>query len=142
MARFSKRHYNLVSPPADTQAEIHARLRDNFARELATADRQARFGELFTPENAQEAIDYFEERRVFHLAKLSDESRPNWGRTREQVERLVGGYVKGTPEQRARVIDRILETGEGVWHATAQTFDHTCSCAPCCLARGEQPVRI
>jgi hypothetical protein len=75
MARFSKRHYNLVSPPADTQADIRARLNDNRARELATADRQARFGELFTPENAQEAIDYFEERRAFHLATLCRQAR-------------------------------------------------------------------
>lgn len=144
---YSRAHYQRVSPPADTQAEIQARLIDNRARELGLADRRTRFPEL-AAENAQAAIDYQEERIAFHRSKLSSGQAPNWGRPRADVGHLVKCYIAWHPDRPEevalvdRVIDRIVETGESVWHAAAQVAGHKCQCSPCCQARGDQPVRI
>jgi len=65
-------------------------------------------------------------------------SAPNTGRTREQVEALVLGHVAVRPEDWPKrkeilkpLIDRILETGECVWHANAMINGVKCWCVKC-----------
>lgn len=66
---YSKRHYQLVSPPSDKPGAIEERMRNAEAGRLGYADMLEKFGEL-TAENAGEAIKYQEERIKFHYANL------------------------------------------------------------------------
>lgn len=68
MNQFSRRHYRLVSPPADTQDQIRDRLIARQAAELGMADRIARYPTL-TAENADDAIRYQED-RIKHYATI------------------------------------------------------------------------
>jgi len=70
---FSRKHYRAVSPKADTPAMIAWRLADNEARELATADQATKYPTL-TLENIQGALEFFEERRRWHLDSLTKDS--------------------------------------------------------------------
>ncbi len=68
-------------------------------------------------------------------------SMPNVGRTREQVETLVLGYSRWRDaEGMARlqlVVDRIVATGECVFHAAAMVQGTRCYCADCmAVSRG------
>lgn len=62
---FSKRHYQRVSPPADTVEAIRERQRHNKALELARNDRTTRYPTL-DPANAAEVLAYQEQRFRFH----------------------------------------------------------------------------
>lgn len=55
---YSRRHYRLVSPPADTAEDIVARQRHREALAAAQADVEARFPEGATPENAADYAAY------------------------------------------------------------------------------------
>jgi hypothetical protein len=67
MAYYSKRHYQLVSPKADTQERFAERERNRKASEQVTAEREARFPVL-TAENAAEVIAW-QEARLKELLK-------------------------------------------------------------------------
>lgn len=66
---FSRRHYRLVSPPADTAEDIRQRLIRRAAAERAVADRLERFPVL-TPFNADAAIRFQDERVAYHEKQL------------------------------------------------------------------------
>lgn len=55
MARFSRKHYQLVCPPPDAPGAVDERIRRRAAGEQANAEMMARFAPL-TPDNAAEAI--------------------------------------------------------------------------------------
>ena len=73
MTRYSRAHYRLVSPAADTKAEIAARLIDNKARECGRLDLAAQYP-VISYENFHEACKYQESRIVFHRERLTKES--------------------------------------------------------------------
>lgn len=137
MARryYSRRHYQAVSPAADTQAQIIERAVQKRAGELAVQDRELRFATL-TGENVDEAIRYQEERIRFHAEMLR--TRPNWGKSHKDIDHLVrsntlqvvGQEIKSQAHI-AAVIRRIEETGECLWHAAAQVRGTACNCADC-----------
>jgi hypothetical protein len=58
---YSRRYYQLVSPPADTADQIAWRIRRRAAGEQACREREAKFPVL-TQENAAEAIAWQEAR--------------------------------------------------------------------------------
>lgn len=58
---YSKRHYRLVSPPADTAADIADRLKANAARAQAAAEMREKFP-VFTTDNLEAADDFREQR--------------------------------------------------------------------------------
>lgn len=66
---FSRRHYQRVSPPADTATAIAARRRWHEAGRRGMADREARYP-IITAENAREAIAYQAERIAFHYRQF------------------------------------------------------------------------
>lgn len=72
---FSRRHYRLVSPPADKPQDIADRRARYAASDHAVADRKARYPQL-TAANASEAIAYQEDRYRTHYAALTAESVP------------------------------------------------------------------
>jgi hypothetical protein len=129
----------LAQQRRDTPAEVQARLVRQIAGALAIEDRAEAFPRL-DDTNADAAIAYQDHAFAFHVARLAD--RPNWRRPRPDVEKLVGSYVAwraddpASLELAARVVDRIVETGEAVWHATAQVTGRPCSCAACAKAQG------
>lgn len=64
---YSKRHYRLVSPPAETAEQIAERIRIRAACEQARKETAARYP-LLTVESAREAIA-FQEHRIKELLK-------------------------------------------------------------------------
>ena len=61
-------------------------------------------------------------------------------RTKEQLTQLVGGAIRGTADQRERVVARILAGQEAgrrvgyetsVWHEAALEFGTKCHCRKC-----------
>jgi len=70
MGYYSRKHYRMVSPPADTKEEIAERLRHRSACEQAVKDREAKHP-VITVENAVEVMDYQEMR----IQELLNESR-------------------------------------------------------------------
>jgi hypothetical protein len=130
------RSQQLAQQRRDTPAEIQERLVRQISGQLAVEDRLAAFPRL-DGDNADAAIAYQEHALAFHVRMLSDGHRPNWRRPRRDVEGLVRSYVAWRADDPAsidlmtRVIDRIVETGEGVWHATAQVTGRPCNCAAC-----------
>jgi hypothetical protein len=120
----------------DTPAEQRARRARIVAGELAIEDRREAFPVL-DETNADAAIAYQEHAIKFHTAMLSDDNRPNWRRAYADVEKLVRSYVAWKPsdgrqlEILAAVVERIVDTGESVWHATAQITGRPCPCATC-----------
>jgi hypothetical protein len=69
MGYYSRRHYQAVSPARDTQAQIMERRIQRRASELGRADREQKYPEL-TAGNAQDAIDYQEQRMRFYAYAL------------------------------------------------------------------------
>jgi hypothetical protein len=61
MAHYSKRHYRLVSPPADTAERQAERAKHRAAIEQAHAEMRAKYP-ILTAENAGEAIAFQEMR--------------------------------------------------------------------------------
>lgn len=118
----------------DTPAEIRERQIRQVASAYAIEDRQQVFPRL-DETNADAAIAYQEHAAAFHARMIAD--RPNWRRAYGDVEVLVRSYVAWKPsdaralELMAAVVERIVETGEGVWHATAQVTGRPCPCARC-----------
>lgn len=114
--------------------------RDQQIRQVANAyaieDRQEVFPRL-DETNADAAIAYQEHAAAFHARMIADVNRPNWRRSYADVEKLVRSYVAWKPsdarslELLAVVVERIVETGESVWHATAQISGRPCPCATC-----------
>jgi len=70
MGFYSKRHYQSVSPPADTQDQIRERLIARRAGELGHDDMLARYREL-TTDNALQALEYQKERIAHHTRALT-----------------------------------------------------------------------
>ncbi|MCL4848725.1 MAG: hypothetical protein KJ066_19425 [Acidobacteria bacterium] len=66
---FSRRHYQLVSPTADTAAVISARRSWHEAGRRGRADCEARYP-VITADNALEAITYQAERIAFHYHQI------------------------------------------------------------------------
>ncbi len=130
------RAQQLAQQRRDTPAEIRERQIRRLAGQYACEDRLEAFPCL-DETNASAAIAYQEHAERFHVRMFADVERPNWRRPRPDVEKLVRGYVAwrtgdlAALELLGRVVDRIVETGEGVWHATAQITGRPCSCAPC-----------
>lgn len=126
----------LAQQRRDTPAEIRARQIRQVAGELANEDRVYVFPVL-DETNAEAALAYQDHALAFHVRMLSDVDRPNWRRSYADVENLVRSYVAWKPsdarslELLAAVVERIVETGEGVWHATAQISGRPCPCATC-----------
>jgi hypothetical protein len=67
VSAYSAAHYRRVSPPADTKADITARLRRQAAWAKADADMQARYP-VITVENFTEACQW-RERRALELLR-------------------------------------------------------------------------
>ncbi len=126
----------LAQQRRDPPAEIRARQIRQVAGELANEDRVYVFPVL-DETNAEAALAYQDHALAFHVRMLSDVDRPNWRRSYADVENLVRSYVAWKPsdarslELLAAVVERIVETGEGVWHATAQISGRPCPCATC-----------
>lgn len=129
----------LAQQRRDTPAEIRVRHIRQVAAAYAIEDRQDAFPRL-DETNADAAIAYQEHAAAFHERMIVD--RPNWRRSYADVEKLVRSYVAWKPsdgkalELLAAVCERIVETGEGVWHATAQVSGRPCPCATCSTASG------
>jgi hypothetical protein len=70
LARFSRRHYRAVSPPADTPRDIRDRLIRNEASRLAAAEREREFPRV-TADNVDVVLDYQEARYIHHLQALT-----------------------------------------------------------------------
>lgn len=66
---FSRRHYRLVSPPADTPRDIRDRLIRNEAARLAGVDREREFPKV-TADNVDAVLDYQEAQYIRHLQAL------------------------------------------------------------------------
>lgn len=130
------RAQQLAQQRRDTPAAIRERQIRNVAGELAIEDRRYAFPVL-DETNADAAIAYQDHALAFHVRMLSDADRPNWRRSYADVEKLVRSYVAWNPhdaralELLAAVVERIVETGESVWHATAQISGRPCPCATC-----------
>jgi hypothetical protein len=130
------RAQQLAQQRRDTPAEVRDRRIRIVAGELAIADRQEAFPVL-DETNADAAIAYQEHAARFHERMLADVDRPNWRRSYADVETLVRSYVAWKPhdgrqlEILAAVVERIVETGESVWHATAKITGRPCPCATC-----------
>jgi len=126
----------LAQQRRDTPAEIQARLIRQRAGELAIEDRRYLFPVL-DETNADAAIAYQDHAARFHERMIADIDRPNWRRSYEDVEKLVRSYIAFKPsdarslELLAAIVERIVETGECVWHATAQISGRPCSCQSC-----------
>jgi hypothetical protein len=131
----------------DTAEDIRQRWVAVQAGNMANAERLKEFPHL-SGANFEAAVRFQEDRIAHHTAMFNDPARPNYGRRRPDVERLVNSYCASRtddPNSLARVaavIERIVETGEGVWHAASYVAGTKCWCSPCCIARGEEPVRI
>lgn len=129
------RAQQLAQQRRDTPAEVRDRLIRQRAGELAIEDRIAAFPVL-DETTADAAIAYQDHAAAFH-ARMLAEDRPNWRRDRDYVLGLVRSYVAwraddpGAVEIIGRIADRILETGECVWHATAQITGRPCNCQAC-----------
>lgn len=67
---FSRRHYRLVSPPADTPADVRDRLIRNAAAKLAGEDRHREFPKV-TGANVDAVLEYQEQRYIHHLQALT-----------------------------------------------------------------------
>jgi len=130
------RAQQLAQQRRDTPAEIQARLIRQRAGELAIEDRRYLFPVL-DETNADAAIAYQDHAARFHERMIADIDRPNWRRSYEDVEKLVRSYIAFKPsdarslELLAAIVERIVETGECVWHATAQIAGRPCSCQSC-----------
>ncbi len=126
----------LAQQRRDTPAEILQRQIRQVASSYAIEDRQEEFP-ILDATNADAAIAYQEHAAAFHVRMISDANRPNWRRSYSDVEKLVRSYVAWKPsdgkalELLAAVCERIVETGESVWHATAQISGRPCPCATC-----------
>lgn len=127
---------HLARQRRDTPEAILERQIRQVASAYGIEDRQEAFPRL-DDTNADAAIAYQEHAIAFHIRMISDVNRPNWRRSYADVETLVRSYVAWKPsdgralELLAAVVERIVETGEGVWHATAQITGRTCPCATC-----------
>lgn len=134
------RAQQLAQQRRDTPAEIQQREIRQIAGTLACDDRAYLFPCL-DETNADAAIAYQEHAERFHTRMLVDPDRPNWRRSYPDVEKLVRSYVAWNPsdpralELLAAIVERIVETGESVWHATAQISGRPCP-AQCCSTRG------
>lgn len=134
MARRTIRAAQLAQQRADTPAAILERQIRQVASTYAIEDRRETFPTL-DGENADAALAYQEHALAFHVRMIS--SRPNWRRSYGDVETLVRSYVAFKPsdgkalELLAAVVERIVETGEDVWHATAQITGRPCPCSGC-----------
>jgi hypothetical protein len=140
-ARRTIRASQLAQQRRDTPAEIRDRQIRQVAGALACEDRAEEFPVL-DETNASAAIAYQEHAERFHVRMLSDINRPNWRRSYADVEKLVRSYVAWKPsdaralELLAAVVERIVETGECVWHATAQISGRPCPCMTCSPTKG------
>ena len=140
-ARRTIRSQQLAQQRRDTPREILERQIRQVASAYAIEDRQEEFPRL-DETNADAAIAYQEHAAAFHVRMISDVNRPNWRRPYADVEKLVRSYVAWKPsdarelELLAAVVERIVETGESVWHATAQISGRPCPCATCSPAKG------
>jgi hypothetical protein len=120
----------------DTPAEQRERRIRIVAGELAIEDRREVFPVL-DETNADAAIAYQDHAVRFHERMLADVNRPNWRTPAADVEKLVRSYVAWKPhdgkqlELLAAIVERIVDTGESVWHATAQITGRPCPCATC-----------
>ncbi len=130
------RAQQLAQQRRDTPAEILERQIHQVAAAYAIEDRQDAFPRL-DETNADAAIAYQDHALTFHKRMIGDANRPNWRRSYADVEKLVRSYVAWKPsdgkalELLAAVCERIVETGESVWHATAQISGRPCPCATC-----------
>jgi len=135
-ARRTIRASQLAQQRRDTPREILERQIRQVASAYAIEDRQEEFPRL-DETNADAAIAYQEHAAAFHVRMISDVNRPNWRRSYADVEKLVRSYVAWKPsdpralELLAAVVERIVETGECVWHATAQITGRPCPCMTC-----------
>jgi hypothetical protein len=126
----------LAQQRRDTPEELRDRRIRIVAGELAIEDRREVFPVL-DETNADAAIAYQEHAAAFHARMLADVDRPNWRRSYADVEKLVRSYVAWKPsdaralELLAAVVERIVETGECVWHATAKISGRPCPCSTC-----------
>lgn len=135
-ARRTIRASQLAQQRRDTPAEIRDRQIRQIAGQYAIEDRREMFPRL-DETNADAAIAYQDHAAAFHARMLADINRPNWRRSYADVEKLVRSYVAWKPsdpralELLAAVCERIEETGESVWHATAQISGRPCPCSSC-----------
>jgi Flp pilus assembly protein TadD len=126
----------LAQQRRDTPEDILRRQIRQVASAYAIEDRKDAFPRL-DETNADAAIAYQEHAAAFHERMIADVNRPNWRRSYAEAEKLVRSYVAWKPsdgralELLAAVCERIVETGEGVWHATAQISGRPCPCATC-----------
>lgn len=74
MAYYSRRHYSLVSPAADTKDQIADRLRDNAALALARADVETAFP-VITADNVRDALAFTEQRIKARRAETMPEAK-------------------------------------------------------------------
>jgi hypothetical protein len=112
MSFYSRAHYQRVSPPSDTREQIQERLiRNQACEKLGVADRQAKYPVL-TESNAQEAIDYQDERIRFHHQAISrrgpisetapDRCTAGHVRTGKSAGRATDGHESARQRSRAR----------------------------------------
>jgi len=134
------RAQQLAQQRRDTPAAILERQIHQVAAAYAIEDRQEVFPRL-DETNADAAIAYQDHALAFHKRMIADVNRPNWRRSYADVEKLVRSYIAWKPsdaralELLAAVVERIVETGEGVWHAAAQISGRPCPCANCTRGR-------
>lgn len=138
-ARRTIRAAQLAQQRQDTPADVLARQIRQVASTYAIEDRREAFP-ILDETTADAAIAYQEHALAFHVRMIP--LRPNWRRSYADVELLVRSYVAFKPsdgkalELLAAVVERIVETGDDVWHATAQISGRPCPCAGCSPARG------